>query len=64
MGKKKDEGYRLTPWGCLVVVLKDYNLDVPLDMTSQMGEHLVEDFMELMEKQGYVTKTKKKEKKK
>ena len=50
-----DERYVLTPWGCLACVLEDYNIDTN-HITGKMGEHIVEDFMELMENAGYVTK--------
>ena len=48
-----DAIYRLTPWGCLSEVLKDYGIDIS-DITGKIGEHMVNDFMELMEQQGHV----------
>ena len=50
-----DEHYVLTPWGCLVCVLEDYNIDTN-HITGRMGEHIVDDFMKLMESAGYVAK--------
>ena len=50
-----EENYRLTPWWCLMATLRDYNVDTT-HVTPKMGEHIVNDFMELMVKQGYITK--------
>lgn len=50
-----EEKYILTPWGCLSAVLTDYNVDTS-HITGRMGEHMVEDFMELMVKAGHVGK--------
>ena len=47
--------YILTPWGCMSCTLSDYNIDYS-HLTPAMGKHMVEDFMELMEKTGYVRK--------
>lgn len=47
--------YRITPWGCLSLTLTDYNIDVS-NVPGRIGEHIVEDFMDLMEKAGYVSK--------
>ena len=55
MNEENEEEYRLTLWGCLVEVLEDYNISTG-SLTPRMGEHLVEDFMELLEKQGYIRK--------
>ena len=46
-------GYVLTPWGGLAAVLSDYRIDVS-DISGKVGEHIVEDFMECMEKMGHV----------
>lgn len=51
----EDEVWRLTPWGCLFAVLNDYNIYCD-HITSRMGEHLVDDFMEAMEKHGYLSR--------
>lgn len=48
-----EERYRLTPWGCLSLTLMDYNVDID-HITPKMGEHMVEDFMKLMETAGHV----------
>lgn len=52
---ENDEAYCLSMWGCLYVVLQDYDIDVS-HITPKMGEHMVEDLMELLEKQGYIGK--------
>lgn len=48
-----DVKYVLSPWGCLSVVLKDYGIDISR-ISGKVGSHIVEDFMELMEKSGYI----------
>lgn len=50
-----DEQYVLTPWGCLSCVLEDYHIDFS-HIAPKVGQHIVEDFMELMEKAGYLVK--------
>ena len=45
----------LSEWGCLRNVLVDYGVDVSR-VTGKIGEHIVEDFMELMVKCGYIGK--------
>lgn len=50
-----EERYVLTPWGCLYCVLNDYNIDTN-HITGKMGEHIVNDFMEVMETAGYLVK--------
>ena len=50
-----DTRYILTPWGCMSCILSDYNVDYS-HLTPAMGKHMVEDFMELMERTGYVKK--------
>lgn len=49
-----DEKYVLTPWGCLCVVMDDYNIDYS-HLTPMMGKHMVEDFMDAMERAGHVS---------
>ena len=51
----KEDGslYVLSEWGCLSSVLTDYGVDVSR-VTGKIGEHIVEDFMELMVKCGYI----------
>lgn len=48
-----DERYVLTPWGCLASVLSDYKIDVS-GISGKVGEHIVEDFMDAMERMGHV----------
>lgn len=50
-----EEQYTLTPWGCLFSVLCDYGIDTA-HIPGKVGEHIVEDFMDAMQKQGYVEK--------
>lgn len=52
---KEEEVYALTPWGCMCCILKDYGIDVG-NIPCVIGQHMVEDFMELMQKQGYLRK--------
>lgn len=52
----KDERIMLTPWGCLLSVLHDYNILDTGHITAKMGEHLVDDFMEQLAKVGYLEK--------
>ena len=49
-----NETYRLTMWGCLQATLADYGIlaNVPL----KVGNHIVDDFFELLMKNGYVEK--------
>ena len=47
------EEYRLTPWGCLSVILDNYGVDYS-GVTPTIGKHLVEDFLNLMEKSGHL----------
>ena len=53
---KEEEKYKLTEWGCLLVTLQDYNIDVS-HITPVMGKHMVEDFLKTMEIAGYIAKT-------
>ena len=48
-----DVKFVLTEWGCLSSVLVDYGVDVSR-VTGKIGEHIVEDFLELMCKCGYI----------
>lgn len=48
-----EETYELTMWGCLYAVLQDYNVDVS-HISGRLGEHIVEDFMELLKYCGYI----------
>jgi len=50
---EEDEAYVLTPWGCLYAVLHDYGIDAE-HISGKVGKHIVEDFMELMVRAGYV----------
>lgn len=52
---ENDETYCLSMWGCLYVVLNDYNINTD-HITAKMGEHIIQDLMELLEKQGYIGK--------
>ncbi len=52
-----DEMYVLTEWGCLGSVLADYGIDIAR-ISCKVGEHIIEDFMELLERCGYVEKSK------
>lgn len=49
----EEERHTLTPWGCLYATFLDYNIDLS-SVSGKMGEHIVEDFMELMSKCGYI----------
>lgn len=49
-----DEIWTLSPWGCLTVILKDYNIDTS-HIKGYIGTHIVEDFMDLMVKCGHVS---------
>lgn len=51
----KNEEYVLTEWACLYLTLLDYGIDAS-HIPGKVGEHIVEDFMEMMEKAGYVRK--------
>ena len=50
-----DTEFVLTEWECLMMVLSDYGIDVS-HIPGRVGKHIVEDFMELMVKLGYVGK--------
>lgn len=55
INNEDEEKYTFTPWGCLCAVLTDYGFDVDR-VSGKVGEHIVEDFMDLMEVCGYVSK--------
>lgn len=40
-------------WGCLYAVLMDYGIDVS-NIPGRVGKHIVDDFMEIMCKSGYI----------
>ena len=50
-----DVKYVLSPWGCLSVVLEDYGIDISR-ISGKVGSHIVEDFLELLEKAGHILK--------
>ena len=49
-----DETYSLTMWGCLQVTLADYG--IAADVPAKVGNHIVDDFFELLMENGYVEK--------
>lgn len=51
--EESEERYRLTEWGCLYLILNDYGFDAS-HVSGRVGSHLVEDFMDLMCKAGYI----------
>lgn len=51
----EEEVYVLTPYGVLLAVMDDYNINID-HLTPKMAEHLFEDFMEVLMKQGYVSR--------
>lgn len=57
MSKKKeeDEEYCLTEWSCLSSILTEYGIDIS-HISGRVGKHIVEDFMESLEDQGYLKK--------
>ena len=57
---EEEEKYTWTPWGCFYVVLKEYKVDCDW-ISGKVGTHIVEDFMENMEKCGYISKAEKDE---
>ena len=50
-----DDVFGFTEWGCLYSVLSDYGIDVS-HISGRVGQHIVEDFMEMMVKSGYVAR--------
>ena len=55
-----DVMFVLSEWGCLHSVLSDYGINVD-HIKGKIGEHIVEDFLELMCECGYIRKTEDKE---
>lgn len=51
----EDDMFVLTEWGCLLCVLNDYGIDVT-HIPGRVGNHIVEDFMDMMVKCGYIGK--------
>lgn len=51
-----DTEFRLTQWGCLASVLDDYGIKTD-HIKPRVGEHIVQDFLEVMFKNGYINKT-------
>lgn len=51
----KEERYVLSEWGCLSLTLNDYGINTD-KIPGRVGKHIVEDFMELMCKAGYIVK--------
>lgn len=49
--------YVLSEWGCLSLTLNDYGINTDR-IPSRVGKYIVEDFMELMCKAGYIVKNK------
>ena len=47
--------YQITPWGCLFAVLTEYGVDVG-HISGRIGGHIVDDFMDVMQAAGYVSK--------
>lgn len=47
-----NERFILTKWGCLSAVLDEYNINIGR-ISGTVGNHIVEDFMDLMCKMGY-----------
>ena len=52
---RDNEVYVLTPYGVLLSVMGDYGIDVS-HITPRVAEHLFDDFMEALCKQGYVSR--------
>lgn len=53
--QEEEEVMVLTPWGCLMGVLNDYGFNTD-HITGKIGEHMVEDFMDLMVATGHLAK--------
>lgn len=58
MKRKEDKTYTLTPWGCLMTTLLDYDIDLSY-INGRIGTHIVDDFMEALMRCGYVSKVEK-----
>ncbi len=54
-GENREERYGLTECGCLSLTLNDYGINTD-KISGRVGKHIVEDFMELMCKTGYIVK--------
>lgn len=52
--------YVLTEWGCLSSTLDDYNIHYS-HITPVMGKHMVQDFLDALERSGYIEKVEKDE---
>ena len=50
---RDEEVYCLTPYAVLLSVMGDYGIDVSR-ITPRVAEHMFDDFMEALCKQGYV----------
>lgn len=55
MRNNKDEEFTLTPWGCLAGTLEEYGIDTS-KVSPRVGEHIIEDFMDVMVRCGHVVK--------
>lgn len=55
--EKDEEKYVITPWGCMLCVLKNYGINLS-GITDTIGQHMVDDFMKLMETAGHIEKVK------
>ena len=51
-----DTRFVLTEWGCLASTLARYNIEFS-HITPTMGEHMVEDFFNILEKAGYIKRS-------
>lgn len=50
-----NEGYFLTPWGCLCCAFGDFSLKPP-EISGKMADALMDDFFEIMEAAGILEK--------
>ena len=55
-----DVKFVLSEWGCLHSVLSDYGINVD-HIKGKVGQHIVEDFLELMCECGHIGKAEDKE---
>lgn len=53
--EEENERCVLSEWGCLSLTLNDYGINTD-KISGRVGKHIVEDFMELMCKVGYIVK--------
>lgn len=51
-----EEKFCLTEWGCLACAFADFNVDLP-EISGKMGAAIVQDFLEIMQTQGYISRT-------